>query len=112
MTSVAMITAIVTIIGIILTAVIGLLNFYYGTYLPLQENLPSTPPSSDTTEQETTSPSVVCPRDYLFDPSLKKCIPELEPKLGPVCAEGYEWDETKGVCETVTIPPQPLEPLQ
>ena len=90
-----MITAILTVIVIVWAAVIGLLNFYYRTYLPSIENLPSSPLSFDLTEQETTTPSVVCPIDYTFDASLKKCIPELEPKLGPVCPEGYEWIKQK-----------------
>jgi hypothetical protein len=103
MTSATMIKEIGILLTAVVTAVVGVFIFYYGTYLPSQEELPTSPPSSDTTEkvtptslsplepdvaspsttkqENTSSPPVVCQKYYYFNTELKKCIPELEPEI-------------------------------
>ena len=45
----------------------------------------------------------ICPRDYHYDQSLQKCIPDLEPQLNPICPPNTTWNGS--VC--VGSGPQP-----
>jgi predicted phosphodiesterase len=53
----------------------------------------------------------ICPRDYHYDESLSKCIPDLEPEVNPVCPAGTKWNAQKGICEGTVIPPTNKPPI-
>ena len=50
---------------------------------------------------------IICPRDYHFEPELNKCIPDLEPKLNPICPAGTKWNGS--ICEPDTTNPPCLQ---
>jgi hypothetical protein len=78
MTSATMIKEIGILLTAVVTAVVGVLTFYYGTYLPSQEELPTSPPSSDTTEKVTpTSP----PSSDTTEKVTPTSLPPLEPDV-------------------------------
>ena len=55
----------------------------------------------------------ICPRDYHYDQGLKKCIPDLEPQLNPVCPPGTKWNGTSCVSTgTGPVEPPPCPPGQ
>ena len=77
-----------------------------GECRPIGVNEHKSPTDGSCQQNTTPQPGgTICPRDYHFDQSLQKCIPDLEPQLNPICPAGTTWNGS--VCVGTVTPPCP-----